>query len=274
MAGRLTPNLSVGKEIYLSDYDGANPFRMTINRSLNISPAWSPAGGFLAYTSYQSQGAPDIFVANLGQVGQGLSRPAQGTTEIHNQMSAWSPDGAKLAFVSNRAGHGLSDIWIVNRDGTGLQNLTNSKSRSVSNWAPTWSPDGTKIAFGSDRQGGKHLFVIGVNGTGLQRLAVGQEMDRPTWSRLDYIAFTLATGAGYDIALYDFRSGQVRVLTDGLGQNESPAVAPNGRHIAFVTTRWGRQEIATVNMAGGHIRRVTQAGNNTYPNWQPITPLP
>ena len=270
MAGRLTPGASTGKEVYLSDYDGANPFRMTVNRSLNIGPSWSPAGGFLAYTSYQS-GSPDIYVVNLGQVGRAPLRPGQGTDRVHNQMAAWSPDGTRLAFMSNRSGP--NDIWIVNRDGTGLQNLTSSKSSSISNWAPTWSPSGTQIAFGSDRQGGKHLYVMNVNGTVPQRLAVGQDMDRPTWSREGFIAFTLATGAGYDIALYDFGTQTVRILTDGLGQNESPAVAPNGRHVAFVTTRWGRQEIATVNAAGGHIRRVTQTGNNTYPSWQPMSPL-
>jgi TolB protein len=254
MAGRLTPNLSVGKEIYLADYDGANPFRMTVNRSLNISPAWSPAGGLLAYTSYHSGGFPDIYVANLAQPGTGPTRPAQGTTEIHNQMAAWSPDGTKLAFMSNRSGP--NDIWIVNRDGTELQNLTNSRSRSVSIWAPTWSPDGTKLAFGSDRQGGKHLYIINVNGTGLDRVLIpSNDFDRPTWSSRNFIAFTMATGAGYDIAMYDFSTRQTRVLTDGLGQNESPAVSPNGRHVAFMTTRWGRQEIATVSLAGRNIRR-------------------
>ena len=124
----------------------------------------------------------------------------------------------------------------------------------------------------TDRQGGKHLYVINANGTVPEKL-LNVEIDRPTWSSLNYIAFTMATGAGYDIALYDLQTRQVRTLTDGLGQNESPAVAPNGRHIAFVTTRWGRSEIATVNAAGGHIRRVTQAGNNTFPNWQPLTPM-
>ena len=271
MTGRLSPNASIGKEIYLSDYDGANPFRMTVNRSLNIGAAWAPTGGYLAYTSYVSQNSPDIFIANLAQPGRAPTRPAQGNTTIQNQMAAWSPDGTRIAFSSNRA-NTLSDIWIVNSDGTGLQNLTNNTSKNVSNWAPTWSPDGTKIAFGSDRGGRKQLYVMSVSSTVVTKL-LDAEIDRPTWSSLNYIAFTMATGAGYDIALYDLRTSQVRVLTDGLGQNESPAVAPNGRHIAFMTTRWGRQEIATVNARGGNIRRVTQVGNNTYPNWQPITPL-
>jgi TolB protein len=63
----------------------------------------------------------------------------------------------------------------------------------------------------------------------------------------------------------------VKILTNGPGSNESPAIAPNGRHIAFVTTRWGRRQIAIVDRTGANVRRITQTGDNDYPNWQPIT---
>ena len=46
------------------DYDGFNPRRVTVNRSINILPAWSPDGRSLAYVSYR-QGVPDIFLASI-----------------------------------------------------------------------------------------------------------------------------------------------------------------------------------------------------------------
>src|SRR6185369_5080540 len=61
VVGRPSQTQAVGKEIYISDYDGANQLRLTVNRSLNISPAWAPGGNLLAYTSYSS-GFPDIYI--------------------------------------------------------------------------------------------------------------------------------------------------------------------------------------------------------------------
>ncbi len=266
-AGRPQNQAAVGKEIYIADYDGANPIRFTANRNLNISPAWSPTGGLLAYTSYVSS-YPDIYIANLAQPGRGLERPAGGTESIHNQQPTWSPDGSALAFVSNRGGS--NDIWLMNRDGSGLQNLTANLPRSHEG-SPAWSPDGQQIAFTSDVAGMPQLYVMTRNGTGRRRLTA-ERIDRPTWSKQNFLAFSLgATGA--QIAVLDFNNpgAGVQVITDGVGVSESPTVSPNGRHIAFVTTRWGRQEIAVMDRTGGHLRRLTNTGNNTFPSWQPIT---
>jgi TolB protein len=264
VAGRPSQTAAQGKEIYISDYDGANQMRFTVNRSLNISPAWSPTGALLAYTSYSS-GFPDIYVADLARPGRALERPAHGSDQVQNQLPAWSPDGQRLAFMSNRSGN--NDIWVVNRDGSGMQNLTN---HPANDWAPTWSPDGGKIAFASDRAGANQLYVMNATGTGVQRL-LDQKIDRPTWSRLNFIAFTVGAGPGYEIGIYDFGNPGVRILTDGIGSNESPAIAPNGRHIAFVTTRWGHKQIAIMDRTGQNVQRITEAGDNTYPNWQPLT---
>ena len=159
-------------------------------------------------------------------------------------------------------------LLVVNRDGTGLQNLT---LHPASDGTPTWSPNGALIAFTSDRSGVNQLYTMSATGTGVQRL-VSDKVDRPTWSPLNFIAFTVGAGPGYEIGIYDFSNpGPVRILTDGRGSNESPAVAPNGRHIAFVTTRWGRAHIATIDRTGQNIRQITEVGNNTFPHWQPMT---
>jgi TolB protein len=71
---------------------------------------------------------------------------------------AWSPDGRRLAFVRVRGGR--SDIYVVNRDGSGLRRLAHAITfrpmpGSSSGFAanPAWSPDGQKIAFMSNRDG-------------------------------------------------------------------------------------------------------------------------
>jgi TolB protein len=265
VTGRPSQTQAVSKEIYIADYDGANQMRVTVNQSLNCCPAWSPAGGMLSYVSWGS-GAPDIFLANLAQPGRAPLRPARAAATVSNQTPAWSPNGEQLAFASNRTGN--FDIHVVNRDGSGLINLTNSAAQEI---APTWSPTGAQIAFISDRQGMNQLYVMNATGTGVQQL-VSQKVDRPTWSPLNFIAFTMETGSGHDIAIWDFSNpGSPRVLTDGQGSNESPSVAPNGRHIVFFTTRWGRQQLAIIDRTGQNLKQITDVGNNTYPNWQPLS---
>ena len=55
------------KEIYYADYDGENQKRFTVNRSLNITPAWSPDSASLAYVSFRGGHGGNIFISNLRQ---------------------------------------------------------------------------------------------------------------------------------------------------------------------------------------------------------------
>ena len=64
---------------------------------------------------------------------------------------AWSPDGSKIAFKSDRTPTPNGGIWVVNADGTGWSCF--EPEPDFSNVKPTWSPDGRKIAFGSNRDG-------------------------------------------------------------------------------------------------------------------------
>src|SRR5262245_25181 len=254
MTGRQIQNSGNGKEIYIADYDGANQLPVTANRNLNVAPVWSPDARDLAYTSWVS-GFMDIYVRSLYDAGA-PTRPGGNDNNIENNLAAWSPDGSKLAFASTRSGDW--DIYVVNRDGTGLRNITNFP-RGTDN-APVWSPTGAQIAFTSDRTGSNQIYMIGADGTGLRQLTFGcQGCDRPTWSPLSVIACTAGAGPGHDIYALDLANNTTRQITDGQGSNESPTFAPNGRHIAFVTTRWGKEQVATVDITGKRdsIRRVT-----------------
>jgi TolB protein len=62
-------------------------------------------------------------------------------------------------------------------------------------------------------------------------------------------------------------SGEVRQITFGEGSNESPAWAPNGRHLAFTSTRAGKTQVYTVDRDGRNVRQITRDGNNFTPNW-------
>jgi TolB protein len=247
--------------IYMSDYDGANQTRVTVTRALDITPAWSPDGRAIAYTSYRT-GFQDIIVSYIFEGRR--SNPMAGTSERQNFLPAWSPDGAKLAFTSNRDGN--SEIYVVNRDGSGLRRLTNHAAIDVT---PTWSPTGNQIAFTSDRTGSPQIWVMNDDGSELHKITNESRCDRPTWSVSpnNEIAYAAQTGAGFDIKIFDVASRVSRTITDGIGSNESPAFSPNGRHIAFTSTRAGKEQIFVIDRDGKNLRQITRNGMNRYPNW-------
>jgi hypothetical protein len=70
--------------------------------------------------------------------------PVTSGTGVVDNHPAWSPDGTKIAFTSNRSG--IDNIWVVNLIGTGLTQLTTATGNFDAKY-PSWSPDGTKIAY-------------------------------------------------------------------------------------------------------------------------------
>lgn len=247
------------KEIYISDYDGANQRRITINRALNVFPNWSPDGRAIAYTSYRT-GIQDILISNI--YAGTLEAPTKGGTA--NWLPVFSPDGTRIVFNSTRDGN--SELYLMNRDGSDVRRLTNNPGIDTT---PTWSPTGTQIAFTSDRTGAQQVYVMNVDGSGIRRVTSESYADRATWSPPPYneIAFSARTGPGFDIKILNIGTGETRQITFGEGTNESPAWAPNGRHLAFMSTRQGRSQIFTVDRDGRNLRQITRDGNNTTPHW-------
>jgi TolB protein len=248
------------KEVYISDYDGENQRRITTNRQLNLMPVWSPDGRAIAYTSYR-RGYPDLFIALIYDGVQ--QEPTEGGTQ--NWLPMFSPDGTRIVFTSNRDGN--AELYVMNADGSEVRRLTNHPAIDTT---PTWSPTGTQIAFTSDRAGRPQIYIVGADGLNFRRLSTAESYaDRPTWSPAPFneIAFAASTGPGYDIKTYELASGVTRRITFGEGSNESPAYSPNGRHIAFTSTRAGGTQIFTIGRDGRGVRQITREGSNASPSW-------
>ena len=95
--------------------------------------------------------------------------------------STWSPDGKRIAFMSNRAG-GKNQIYVMNADGTGQTQITND---TFENHDPAWSPDGAYIAYVSDHSGISELCIIRPDGTGRARVnRVNESVKTPSWRSL------------------------------------------------------------------------------------------
>ena len=84
---------------------------------------------------------------------------------------AWSPDGNRIAFKSDRGGN--TDIYVMHADGTDITRLTNTATGARE---PAWSPDGSRIAFTS--LGGNYdIYVMNADGTGVTRVTDDPRLD-------------------------------------------------------------------------------------------------
>lgn len=256
------------KEIYIVDYDGYNPRRVTVNGSLNILPSWRPDGAAIAYVSYR-QGSPLLYLAKIfeGQSVANLSGE-KGDSQVFG--AAFSPDGRSIAFASNRAGN--ADVWVAAADGSGARRATTTQANDT---APCWSPTGQEIAFTSDRTGSPQVFLMDSEGLNVRRLTtLGGYNDACAWnpSKLySEVAFTSRLERGkFDIAVIDLATRQVRQITQGRGNCEYPSWSPNGRHLVFSCDRGGRWEITVADREGRSLQIVaTGPGNNVQPDWGP-----
>ena len=255
------------KELYIMDYDGFNPRRVTVNRSLNILPAWSPDGRSLAYVSYR-QGQPDIFVASVfeGRSANLTGGPGQAFAP------AFSPDGRRIVYAGNRSGN--MDVWVASADGTSPRKLTTSPA---SDTAPCWSPTGQEIAFTSDRSGAPQIYLMDAEGLNVRRLStVGGYNDAPAWNpskQFSEIAYTSRLeGGAFDIAVVDLATRQVRQITQGRGSCEYPSWAPSGRHLVFSCRRGKTWQVTVADRLGQTVQALPAGnGNNAYPDWGPET---
>jgi len=258
--------LGGNKEIWVMDYDGANPHAVTHLRSISLTPRWSPDASRIAFTCYvPNRGVTSAQICLYSVVSNrliGFPR-FRGT----NSSPAWSPDGSQIAFMSSL--NGDPEIYVVDADGSRLHRITFSAGVNTS---PVWNPKtGKQIVFVSDRGGEPVLYLSDSDGSNVQKLDLpdmGYVVD-PAWSpNGQLLAFSWRRPSGnYDIYVMDIVSRQLAELTKDEDRNERPSWAPDGRHLVFESTRTGTRQIWSMLADGSQPRQLTFAGQNESPNW-------
>jgi Tol biopolymer transport system component len=182
---------------------------------------------------------------------------------------AWSPDGTRIAFSTNRDGN--VEIYVMNADGGNPVRLTTSPT--AQDRSPAWSPDGTRIAFVSDVGGGTHIYVMNADGTNQVRLTnnAGPDYD-PEWAPDGKrIAFTSNWEGTAGIWLVNADGTGATRLTSSSYGDAQPTWAPDGSRIAFSARPTpGTSAIFAVNADGsGRVRVTTDFVSATDPAWSP-----
>lgn len=251
------------KEIYLADWDGENVQRVTSDGSIALSPAWSPDGGRIAYTSFRS-GLPVLYERDLST---GTDRVVSERNGL-NITPAYSPDGRTLAFAATVEGN--TELATTDRSG-GIEVITHG--RRFDSLSPTWSPDGRRVAFVSNRLGEPHIYVMTPGGEPrlLSEYRYGAQgyNTSPDWSpRGSLIAYHTRVGGIPQIAVVDAAGGRPRLLTNR-GSNEDPSWAPDGRHLVFASDRDGGG-LFVLDVLSGRTRPLIRGRGYGLPDWSPV----
>ena len=228
-------------EIFVMNKDGSHLKQLTFNAFDDEVPAWSPDGRTIAFERdfdpIFGQADYDIFTMRADGTRQ---RNLTNSPGIQDYDPDWSPDGGRLAIVSERDGD--AEIYTMKPDGSRVRQLTDNATPFAFDGDPNWSPDGRKIAFTSER---------------------------------DATADT-----EYQVEVYTMRAdgGNQKRLTYDVLSDFLPTWSPDGRQIAFTSFRESsavnpnNAEIYTMRADGSRVTNVTRTatGISIGPDWQPV----
>ena len=224
-------------QIHVMNADGSAAASISGTGNSDGGPSWSPDGSKILFDSLRT-GSDGIDVYLMDADGTdvvqltGVGNPS-GARDDYDMDPAFSPDGTKIAFASDRGDPDddegdTFDIWVMNANGSSPVRLTTGYHLDSK---PMWTPDGSKIVF--------------------ERL----------WSDAD--------GNDFDIMIMDANGANLTNLTSAsAGSDTTPAVSPDGTKIAFVRGEDTAAEIYTMDLSGANqVRRTNNTVGNFYPHW-------
>ncbi len=253
------------KRLAVMDYDGANVQYLTSSDSIVLAPRFSPDGGRIIYTGYES-GFPKVTLINVGTL---QKQTVGGIDQNMSFAPRFSPDGGRVVYSAEVAGN--TDLYLLDLNSGATTRLTTAPSIET---APSFSPDGTRITFESDRSGGQQLYIMPASGGEGNRISFGAgRYGTPVWSpKNDYIAFTKQNEGRFHIGVMRTDGSEERLLT-GAFLDEGPTWAPNGRVIMFTRETSGANgapALYTVDITGRNLQRAATPAAASDPSWGPL----
>jgi len=239
---------------------------LTHDPSEDRYPAWSPAGGALAFESNRD-GNWNLFLMDprSGNVTRLTDDPA------NDRYPGWAPDGLSLVFFSDRGGRpALYTLEILSGDVNFLVEVDGAEP------SPSWSPDGTTIAYASRAGDALQVFLTSSDGREIQRVTEGPYRSLwPRWSPdgglLAFFSRRDTSGQDDEVYLWDPVVGATQRVTNRPAQDFCPAWSPDGSLLVMASSGPGdNRSLRITDLEGDEIAVLaTGFARVTQPSWSP-----
>ncbi len=213
----------------------------------------------IAFTSNRD-GNDEIYVMD----GDGRNQRRVTVNLARDEYPAWSPDGKKIAFVSNRnnVNKDYGQIWVIDADGKNPIRLTDG----LVDWGPDWSPDGTKIVYDTVRVPEDHNLAPGgitvMDADGNNKKVLRNRGYHPSWSPDGKRIVCVDDGQIY---VMDADGRNSEQLTHDVGFKRMPSWSHDGTLIAYLANH----RIWVMDSNGKNERRLTNINSDEHPTWSP-----
>jgi tricorn protease len=205
------------------------------NDGVSMRPSQVSAAEQIEDFSLSPKGERALFVARgdifTAPIEKGATRNLTNSSNAHDKWARWSPDGSKIAFISDSDGE--DEVYVINQDGSGKEEeLTHGFQAML--YAPEWAADGKRLAF-SDKDG--KLFILTLDGKKVVQVAKDPDgrLRDYTWSHDGgHLAFTMSNPSGFrSIYIWSVTDGQVHRVTNDLFDSGDPAWDPDGNYLYY-----------------------------------------
>lgn len=217
--------------------DGVYRRPHTENAASNIeSYTMSPKGERALFSA-----RGDIFTVPIEK---GPTRNLTHSSGAHDKWPRWSPDGGRIAYISDQTGE--EELWIIAQDGsTPAEQITSGGT--AMRYGPEWSPDGKKIAF-SDKDG--KLYVVTLATKNMVQIADerhGTVRDYAWSPKGNYLAFSLADDNGFNVlTIWSAADNKLNRVSDPMFNSYGPAWDPSGNYLYFLADHDFAPEVSSI----------------------------